>query len=266
MIEQIKSYFGFIKMPFSKQSVNNQLFESAQIKEVFARLELAIANEDIFLLTGAVGSGKTTAAKYFINNLDPNCYKSVYISVNKFKFGEIAKHSLAELQMQVPYSTNFAIRKFKQVITNLHKEKGIKVILVVDEAQDLSIDTLIALKNIVNFDMDSQCRMLLLLCAQKEFLHLIDLEALASLKRRIRLRYEIKNLSLDETKAFIKYQLKIAGLERPLFPDDVIAQIYASSVGNISEINRICFNMINTAVSESKEVMELSMLEKAVIF
>lgn len=266
MIEQIKSFYGFHKIPFSKLSAANELFKSKEIKEVQARLELALQNEDIFLLTGAVGSGKTTALRFFINSIDPSGYKHVYVPVAKYKFGEIVKYVLTGLQIEVPYSSNVAIRKLKKTILSLHKDRGIKVIVTVDEAQDLSVDTLVSLKNIVNFDMDSQNRMLLILCAQKEFLQILDYDSLCSLKRRIRLRYELNNLAIEETKMYINHQLKAAGLERALFPDDVISQIYASTKGNVSEINRICFNMINRAVVENKEIMELSMLEKAVYF
>jgi len=266
MINKIKNFFGFTKIPFSKLASTTELFQSKEIKEVQARLELALQNEDIFLLTGAVGSGKTTSIRYFLNNIDPAGYKAVYISVAKYKFGEIAKHALAELKIEVPYSTNIAIRKLKQTIISHHKDRNIKVILIIDEAQDLSIETLISLKNTVNFDMDSQNRMLLILSGQKEFLQILDFDSLSSLKRRIRLRYEMANLAIEETKTYINHQLKIVGFHRPLFPDDVISQIYASTKGNVSEINRVCLNMINTAVVEEKEIMELSILEKSIIF
>ena len=111
--------------------------------------------------------------------------------------------------------------------------------------------------------MDSQNRMLLILCGQKDFLPTLELEALTCLKRRIRISYEMKELTLADTEKYIKHNLGLAGLIRPLFPDDVVSQIYAVTKGNISEINKLCFNMINIAVSESKEIMELSILEKA---
>ena len=71
MVDKIKSYFGLSKMPFSKQSLTNKPYQSLEIKEISARLELAVQNEDIFLLTGSVGCGKTTASKLLVRLLDP---------------------------------------------------------------------------------------------------------------------------------------------------------------------------------------------------
>jgi len=116
-----------VRVISTKIASTTELFQSKEVNEVQARLELALQNEDIFLLTGAVGSGKTSALRYFINNIDPAGYKHVYVPVSKYKFGEIAKHALAGLQMKVPYSTNIAIRKLKQTITSLHKDRNIKV-------------------------------------------------------------------------------------------------------------------------------------------
>lgn len=266
MYNKIKNYFGLKKIPFSKQIGTNELFLSIQIKEAYTRLEFALQNEDITLLSGSVGCGKTTALRYFESRVDPNAYKIVYIPVDKCKFGEISKYALSGLNIEVPYSTNKAIRLLKQTILSLNKEKGIKPIFIIDEVQELGIETLIPLKNMVNFDMDSQNRLLLILCGQKEFLTTLNLEALTSLRRRIRIRFQMKELSLEETKDYIKHQLKIVGLNRPLFPDEVISQIFSMSKGNISEINRLCFNMINISTVQSKEIMELSMLEQAYQF
>ena len=266
MYNKIKDYFGFKKIPFSKQIGTGELFLSRQIKEAYTRLEFALLNEDITLLSGSVGCGKTTALRYFESNIDPNYYKIVYISADKYKFGEISKYALAGLNMEVPYSTNRAIRMLKQAIETLNKDKRIKPILIIDEVQELEVDTLKQLKNMVNFDMDSQNRLLLILCGQKEFLSTLSLESLSSLKRRIRINYQMQELTLEETKEYIKHQLKITGIQRPMFPDDVISEIFSMSKGNVCEVNRLCFNMINIAAYQSKEIMELSMLEHAFQF
>lgn len=262
MKNKIINFFGLSRIPFSKIIGVNNLFPSYQLKESFARLELALQNEDIALITGAVGNGKSTAIRYFTQQLDPNVYKVIYIPAGNMKIGEIAKRALIQLQIEVPFNPYTAFRKLKQSIEQLNKEKGIKPILVIDEAQELPVLTLKALKNIINFQIDSENYLFLLLCGQKELLDILDLQVLESLRRRIRIQYEIGALTLEETSKYISHQLKICGVEKSIFTEDTKSQIFTISKGSISRINQLCFELLILAVSESKDIIEVSMLEK----
>jgi len=262
MIEKIKNFFGLSKIPFSKSIGTNELFLSSQIKEASARLELAMQTDDMALITGAVGSGKSTTIRYFINQLDPNSYKIIYIPADNIRTGEIAKRALSQLQIQVPFHQSAALRKFKQAIIQLNNEKNIKPLLIIDESQELSVPTLRTLKNFVNYKVDSENYLFIILCGQKEFIDTLNLRSLESLKRRIRISYDIGSLSLEDTSKYITHQLKICGLEKNIFSDDTKSQIYAISKGTVGRINQLCFDLLIAAVSESKDIIELSMLDK----
>jgi len=261
-LEKVKNFFGLIKMPFANTLNVNELYKSSSFEEAYTRLTFALDTEKISVLTGESGSGKSSVLRYFTCNLDPNSYKIIYTAIDKgSKISQIAKDSLSEMQMPVPFYSNIALRTFRNHIIELNNNKGIKPILIIDEAQELYIDTLISLKTFLNYQMDSKNYLFLILCGQKNLLDVLELSPLESINRRIRIRYFMKPLNLNETSDYIQHQMAKCGLERNIFPDDVKANIYNHTKGNISAINNICFNCVIVAASKSKDIIDNTVFE-----
>ena len=264
-IETIKNFFGLIKIPFIKSIGVKELYQSSSFKEACTRLEIALETEDLALLTGEVGAGKSNVIRFFTHNLDPHDYKIIYIPADKdMTAGELAKQALEKLKMEVPYSSSLAIRRLKNSIIQLNQDKGIKPILIIDEAQELPLRSFLYLKNLINYRMDSANYLFTILCGQKGLPELLDQYPLESLNRRIRNRYELGALTLEETSLYISHQSKICGLDRNIFSDDTKAQIYNHTKGIIGKINGICYNLIIHAASQSKDIIEPSMLEAVI--
>ena len=117
----------------------------------------------------------------------------------------------------------------------------------------------------VNFNMDSASMMLIILCGQYGLLNKIKSVSLESLRRRIRIHYIIEALSIEECSKYIRYQMKLAGIERKIFPDEITCEIYRISKGNICNINNVCFELLIQAASNSKEIIEMSLLNKIIL-
>lgn len=259
---KIKDHFGLSRLPFSKNIGVSQIFRFKQIDEATARLSLGAQNEDIVLLTGPVGSGKSSALRLFAQSLDPSRFMLVYIPAYSYKIGEIAKLILTGLHVQPPSHASKALRLLDQTVMELSRDKGIKPVIVIDEAQELPLPTLQTLKNLVNFDMDSVSRLCLVLCGQKELAPILDSASLESLYRRIRIMYEMSGLSLEDTSKYIRHQMKICGVDKGIFSDECVSQIFMMSQGLMSQINAVCFRLIVMAVAEGKDIIEPAMLER----
>lgn len=260
-IDTVKNFFGLHKIPFSKLIGVNELYHSSSFQEACARLHIGLETEDVVLLTGGVGSGKTNVLRYFTHNLDLNDYRIIYIAADSFKIGEIAKRALASLQVEVPYTASSALRKLQQIIVTLNREKALKPLLIIDEIQALPTSTLISLKNLLNYNMDSETLLFLILCGQNSIYEKLGYPQLEALKRRIRVRYALRPLSVEETGTYISHQMKVCGVEKSVYSDDTKAAIFQHSKGILSEINAICFDLLIYAVAESKQIIEPSMLE-----
>src|SRR4030042_714149 len=256
-VEKVKNFFGFFKMPFTNTIEVSELYKSESFEEAFSRLSFALETEKISVLTGEAGSGKSCVLRHFVNSLDSKSYKPIYISVdNNTKISDIAKVSLGEMQIPIPHYAKTAVRVFREFIINFNNQKGIKPVLIIDEAQELETSVLISLKSFLNFHMDSKNYLFVILSGQKSFLKNLDFFPLESFKRRIRIHYYMPPITLTETSEYIKQQLKICGLERNIFPDDVIANLYNATKGNIAYINNLCFNAVIIAASKSKDIID----------
>jgi len=259
--DAVKNFFGLHKIPFSKLIGVKELYQGSSFKEAVARLQIGLENEDVTLLTGAVGSGKTNVLRCFTHSLDSNDYRSIYIAADTFKIGEIAKRALAALQVEVPYTASSALRKLQQTIITLNREKALKPLLIIDEIQALPTSTLISLKNLLNYNMDSEILLFLLLCGQNSIYEKLGYPQLEALNRRIRIRYTLRPLSLEDTSLYINHQMKICGVDKSVYSDDTKAAIFQHSKGILSEINAICFQLLIYAVANSKHIVEPSMLD-----
>jgi general secretion pathway protein A len=265
MIKKLKNFFGLKKIPFSKSIASSELYQSQSLSCISSRLEFALENEDFYLITGAAGSGKSTALRFSLSQVDPLCFPYVYLTAENYKIGDIAKLFLSGLNIEPPFNAYKALNILKKSVGKMFTEKNQKPILIIDEAQELPLTTLVSIKNMANFNMDSSSMMLIILCGQYELLNKIKGASLESLKRRIRIHYTIEPLSIEECSKYIRHQMKLAGIDRKIFPDEIIAEIYRISKGNICNINNICFELLIQAAFNSKEIIEISLLDKIIL-
>lgn len=265
MKSKLKNFFGLKTVPFSKSIAASELYKSASLADITSRLEFALDNEDFYLITGAAGSGKSTSLRYALSQTDPQMFPYVYLTAENYKIGDIAKLFLAGLNIDPPFHGYKALNVVKTVVNKMHTEKNQKPVLIIDEAQELPISTLTSIKNLANFNLDSASRLLIILCGQYELLNKIKAAALESLRRRIRIHYSIEALSVEECSKYISYQMKLAGVEHKIFPDEIIAEIYRISQGIICNVNNICFELLIQAALNSKEIIEKSLLDKIIL-
>ena len=123
MYDKILNFYGFKKIPFSKNIAKHQIFISSQIKEAQARLDFCLKNEDIALILGNVGSGKTTALRYFSSHIDSNVYKLVYFAVDKIKLHQILQSILRGIYIltnktngfETPWSVKFIFTRIVSI-------------------------------------------------------------------------------------------------------------------------------------------------------
>lgn len=265
MIDKILNHFGMKRIPFSKTISTVDLFKTPSLRCINDRLTLAVGSEDFALISGTAGSGKSSALRYFVSQLDPATYPFVYMTAERYKIGDIAKLILHGLNMQAPYNGYAALRKCNTEIAKMSSENNIKPVIIIDEAQELPVNTLSSIKNLANFEMDSKSRATFVLVGQNQLINKINMSELASLKRRIRVRYKFNNLSVEDTMRFIDHQLKIVGITKTVFTEDTKNEIYRASNGIICNINNICYDLMVTAVEKSLDIIETSLLEEVLV-
>lgn len=261
MTEKILNHFGLKRIPFSKTISTNELFPAPSLKLLSERLALAVETEDFALVSGTAGSGKSSAIRYFLSQLDPSSYPYVYITAENYKIGNIAKLILDGLNIEAPYNGYAALHKTKKAIIKMSNEKNVKPVIIIDEAQELSISTLASIKNLANFQIDSKSKITVILVGQNQLINKINMSELSSLKRRVRIRYKFGALSVEDTVRYIVHQMEKAGATRSIFTEDTKNEIFRLSNGIICNINNICYDLILEAVGKSLDIIEPSLME-----
>jgi len=242
--------------PFSRHISASALFESAGHREAIARLHLMVENNYLGLLTGEVGSGKSTLIRCLLEGLDSMRYQPVYIASSSLKprdfYGELLRHA-GEVP---PYSLAKAKRLWAEVLTT-RKEQGDKtMVIVADEAQEMSEAMLVELRFLVNHQMDSCSLFPLILVGQSELRRIFRLKKHEAIAQRISLQYHLSGLTADETKAYVRHQMQTAGMATPLFSDSAVSRIHAASQGIPRLINHFCSQALYDAGQRDHEVIE----------
>lgn len=254
-----QQHFGMHTDPFPLSPKLAFVFPSRAFGETMAHLVYGIEQaEDIILITGGIGTGKTLA----VNNLLTQIHRvlePVVINVTRLTFAELIKTVLLELGETVPAGADTAdlLQQMKRVLHTRRRE-GRKVLLVVDEAQHLGVETLESLRLLTNLSTPEEQCLQLVLVGQHALEEAIGRRELAQLSQRIRVRYRIEPLSRQEVEAYLDHRVRIAGCPRHLFRPGAIDRIYELSQGTPRVVNILASRALLAAFVAGKNMIEPS--------
>ncbi len=261
-----KEFFGLKEMPFSIAPDPRFLYLSENHREALAHLHYGINSEGGFvLLTGEVGTGKTTVCRCLLEQLPENT-DIAFIYNPKLTVDELLASICDELRIQYPEG-NKSIKIFIDSINSYLLDNfahGRKTVLILEEAQNLSTDVLEEIRLLTNLETNRQKLLQIIMVGQPELRDVLSKPELRQLSQRITARYHINALSEKEVGYYIAYRLEAAGANSVIFPDNLIKLIYKLSKGIPRLINLICDRAMLGAYTESKKVVDRKILMKAV--
>jgi type II secretory pathway predicted ATPase ExeA len=238
-----ESYFGLKCKPFSKTPDPKFLFYSKTHEEALARLQYGVEEKEIILLTGEVGSGKTTLSRALMDSLgegyriisvlNPRLTPSQFLRIIAKRFDIDDIHSRDDL-LEVIYE-----KVYEDYI------KGITPVIIIDEAQLIpNKNTFEEIRLLTNFQLDEENLLSLILIGQPDLRKKLERKTYLPLRQRIGLLYHLSPLSEEEVRQYIAHRLKLAGREEPLFSEDAIKAICKFSQGIPRNINNIASNSL----------------------
>ena len=258
----LKTHFGFITEPFSKEIAAAKIFISQSLQSLYKRLANLLSRRGIALITGDVGSGKTTAMRAFVEKLDKTQYDIVYIEDPTIGLRGIWASISAQLNLDSRYFKWQLMPKLKAAIENNFAEYRKTTVIIIDDAQLLTPEALEELRLFTNFRIDSHSPLTLILLAQPDIRKLIALKSMQALSQRIVVRFHLCGLVQDEVKAYINHQLDAVGYAGDLFSDDVINEIFHQARGLPRLINTLCYQCLFEIYMQNKNSVDVPTLEK----
>jgi len=258
-----ESFFGFKKTPFSDRPDSKQLFASGAWKQVQTRFEFLVQHPGVGLLTGEVGSGKSTAARAFTATLNPNLYKILYVHFSAGSALDLLRQVALELNLEPAHRRGDLVRQIAGAVVELHQSKKQHPILICDEAQLLPHPALEQLPLLLNFDMDSSRLLTLWLLGQPLLRRTLSLQIHEALRQRIGVHYHLEGLTREELEAYLVQQLKAAGVMQPLFDDTARQGLYQVTKGLPRKVNKLALTALRLAASRQMQMVDEALLLEA---
>jgi len=252
MKNMIVNHYGFSRIPFGKDIASADLFRSKSFEEAMGMLQLGIIDEDILLLTGPIGCGKSAVLRACSEILDTNQYHLIYVRGHSMSAGELYKMILRGLKIEPPHSIGKAKPLFFSTIGELSK----KPIIIIDDAQDVSQDALLCIKAMVNFNQDSKNMITFILAGQPELRNILGYAQFHSLRGRIRLSSHLTGMDIEETCQYIDHSLSVVHCKEKIFSDSAKIEIFKKTGGIARHVNLLCYKAIVSGVIEDRKIID----------
>jgi general secretion pathway protein A len=248
-----ENFFSLIEKPFKLVPNPAYLFLSKSHEEALAHLNYAMAQGDGFVeITGEVGTGKTTLCRTFLENLDA---KTIAAYIFNPRLGPKQLIKTINDELGIKYDTDNTKDLIDKLNAFLMRQKSVgkKVILLIDEAQNLSRNILEQLRLLSNLETNQEKLLQIILVGQPELSDILDSHELRQLGQRITLRYFLTPLNFKETVEYIKFRINIAARKAAIkFDRSAFRQIYRYSGGIPRVINIACDRALLTAFGLSQ--------------
>ena len=260
------SFFGLNEKPFAITPDPRYLFMSERHGEALAHLVYGVTESGGFMqLTGEVGTGKTTLVRTLLQNKLPKNADVAVVLNPRLSVEEFLETICEELGILAPEyrgSVKALVDALNRQLLKAHAE-GRRVILVVDEAQNLSRDVLEQVRLLTNLETAKQKLLQIILIGQPELRDLLAREDLRQLAQRITGRYHLEPLSRDETAQYIEHRLRVAGALGEVFDNAAKREVYRLTGGVPRLINVICDRALLGAYSRETRRVSRRLVRRA---
>jgi general secretion pathway protein A len=255
------SYFGFIESPFRVTPDPRFFYTNPIYQEAYANLRYGIeAKKGFIVMTGEVGTGKTTLLRKLMRNLE-GTISSVFVFNTYLSFPELLQLILHDLGLAPKEPNKIAmLQELNDYLIEELKQRRIVAVLI-DEAQSLSDESLEGLRLLSNLETDQEKLLQIVLIGQPELEAKLDQPQLRQLKQRVALQGRLAPLKNEEVGPYIEFRLRAAGYEgKDLFHSDAVQQIGFYSKGIPRVINTICDNALLNAYARSQKTVSAGVI------
>lgn len=251
-----EAFYGLKHKPFSKTPDPRFLFLSKNHEEALARLQYAVEEKELVLLTGEVGSGKTTLTRALMDSLGEK-YRVIVLINPQLTPLQFLRTVAKRFGIEVPH--NYKDSLLDAIYERVYKdyEDGIVPVIIIDEAQLIPTkSTFEEIRLLTNFQLDHVNLLSLILVGQTDLRKRLNHKTYLPLRQRIGLFYHLGPLGADEIKGYVEHRLRISGLDAPLFTDPALRKLHHYSGGIPRVINSIAASALIEGLGRETHIID----------
>ncbi|GFO56687.1 ATPase [Geomonas sp. Red276] len=258
-----KSFYGLTEKPFSKTPDPRFLYMSRGHREALARLEYAVEECELALLTGDIGCGKTTISRALMDRMGDR-YHFLFVFNPRLTADELLRVIASGLEVGSPsHAKDELLKEITTALYALHREGRVPVV-VIDEAQMIPDRELFdEIRLLTNFQLDDQNLVSVILMGQPELRGMLASPVYEPFRQRISLNFHLAPLGLDETMEYLDFRISAAGGSPGLFSPDAVQRIYEITAGVPRRINSLATNALLVGYGRDASWIDSSVVEEA---
>jgi general secretion pathway protein A len=254
--EHYRSFFGFAREPFAADLAQSEILETEAVTEVRTRFDYVVRLGAIGLVTGEIGSGKSTALRFASGSLHPSEYQVFYVTASSGSILELYRQILEALSIgKTGNSRAILTALIKKEVTELVEEKKLKVVLIIDEASLLRLEVFAELHTICQFHKDSKHYLPVILAGQANLIDKLMYRDSAPIASRVVARSHLTGIDRQGMQQYIEHHLKLCGVKTRLFEEPALTAIHQGSGGLLRKANHLARGaLIAAAANKSMRV------------
>ncbi len=258
-----REFYKFKELPFNITADPDFFFSSTRHVDAFENIKFGVnQRKGIIVVTGEIGTGKTTLIRTFLARNEPNIKTALVLNPNVSDI-ELLQFIVSDFGIFGKYNNKYALINALNEFLLLETQRGNNAVIIIDEAQNLSIRAMESIRLLSTLETTKDKLLQLILVGQPELYEKLKLPALRQLNQRVAVRFHLEPLSREEVKQYIPHRLRLAsiGVESTVrFNEDAMSAIFEHSGGSPRMINILCDRTLLAGFTKEVFVIDRSLV------
>lgn len=253
-MQELLTRFGLARSPFTKEFAAADLFQVAPISDAITRLRAAVEARSSAVLVGESGVGKTCVLRGLDESLNPASFRVMYLHHANVSPRDFYRQISVLLGLEPKAHPSAMFRQVQAHIEELADQQKVHPVLLLDEAQLISLAMLEQLHILLNFQMDSAAFLSVVLVGLPELKERLARNVLGSLSTRLPTRVHLEPLDVDDVAGYVAHRMRIAGAESEVFSRDAVLSLREATGGVMRKIDVLAQHSLEVAHSKSSGI------------
>lgn len=257
-------YFGMKREPFTDDLKSKDLLPLPGTLAVKERLTYVMGIGGVMVVTGDVGTGKSTAIRWSLDQFHQSEINSFCVIANSGSTNELYKQLCWSMNLNIRGNNrSLLLKEFQAAATEILAQRKNKTVIIIDEASLLRSETFAELHIINQFNFDSEKRFALVLVGQNSLLDKLKARSSSSLASRITARAHLPSISENQMKDYLTHHLKISGIKSNLFSSNAIRAIWQGSGGLLRKANLLAKGCLVACMADNTDLISEEHVRRA---